>query len=207
MFTEEDFIQISALQHYVFCPRQCGLIHVDEAWQDNLFTIRGEILHNKVHTESFETRSNKKIVRGLRIHSFEYGLSGKCDVVEFENQNGKIKVRPVEYKSGEPKDNISDKVQLCAQVFCLEEMLNIKINSGDFFYGKIMRRYTVNIDEYLRNETCKVINSVRNLIENKFVPNAEYSSKCRNCSVQSICQPKAMDKKNLLLYIKNLYRG
>ncbi len=206
MYSEDDFILISALQHYIYCPRQCGLIHVDEIWQENLFTIRGNILHNKVHSDSFESRSDKKIVRGLRIHSFKYGLVGKCDVVEFSKVKNILSVRPVEFKAGKPKDDISDKVQLCAQVLCLEEMLSTNITKADFFYGKIKRRYTVEINNTLRNETCYIINSVRNLIDGNKVPVIEYSSKCHNCSIQKICQPKAMNKKNLRLYINNLYK-
>ena len=84
MYTEDDFIMISALQHYVYCPRQCGLIHVDDVWHENLFTVRGNILHNKVDTDTcYETRGTKA-VRGLRIHSFRLGITGRCDVVEFK---------------------------------------------------------------------------------------------------------------------------
>lgn len=205
MYTEDDFIMISALQHYVYCPRQCGLIHVDDVWRENLFTVRGNILHDKVDTDTYETRGTLKTVRGLRIHSFNLGITGRCDVVEFrESKNGK-EVMPVEFKSGEPKDDISDKVQLCAQAFCLEEMLNTKITRGAFFYGKIRRRDVVEIDSKLRSQTENIITSVREIVSNKIVPSAEYNAKCRNCSLQDICQPKAMNKKKLNNYIKELY--
>jgi len=205
MYSEDDFIMISALQHYVYCPRQCGLIHVDDVWQENLFTTRGNILHEKVDTDTYETRGNIKTVRGLRIHSFHYGIVGRCDVVEFKEVKGKEEVMPVEFKAGEPKENISDKAQLCAQVFCLEEMLNIKILQGVFFYGKIRRRNVVEIDNELRSQTESIINSVREIVSNKKVPSAEYAAKCRNCSIQAICQPKAMNKRKLQNYIKELY--
>jgi len=205
MYNEEDFIMISALQHYVYCPRQCGLIHVDDVWQENLFTTRGNILHEKVDTDTYETRGNVKTVRGLRIHSFKYGIVGRCDVVEFhENHKGKS-VLPVEFKSGKPKDDLSDKVQLCAQILCLEEMLNTKITQGAFFYGKIRRRNVVEIDNDLRTQTENIINSVREIVSSKNVPHAEYAAKCRNCSLQSVCQPKAMNKRKLKNYIKGLY--
>lgn len=205
MYTEEDFIMISALQHYVYCPRQCGLIHVDDVWQENLFTTRGNILHEKVDTDTYETRGNVKTVRGLRIHSFKYGIVGRCDVVEFhENQKGKF-VLPVEFKSGKPKEDLSDKVQLCAQVLCLEEMLNTKITQGAFFYGKIRRRNVVEIDDELRSQTENIITSVREIISSKKIPFAEYAAKCRNCSLQSVCQPKAMNNRKLKNYIKGLY--
>lgn len=205
MYTEDDFIMISALQHYVYCPRQCGLIHVDDVWHENVFTVRGNILHEKVDTDTYETRGTLKTVRGLRIHSYRLGITGRCDVVEFgESKNG-MEVLPVEFKSGEPKEDISDKVQLCAQVFCLEEMMNTIIKSGSFFYGKIRRRDVVEIDNKLRLQTESIIASVREIVSKKIVPAAEYSAKCRNCSLQDICQPKAMNKRKLQQYIKGLY--
>ncbi|MGK9477787.1 CRISPR-associated protein Cas4 [Melioribacter sp. OK-6-Me] len=205
MYTEDDFVMISALQHYIFCPRQCGLIHIDDVWLDNLFTVRGEILHEKVDTDTYETRGDVKTVRGLRIHSYKYGLVGRCDVVEFrQTPNGK-EILPVEFKAGEPKEDISDKVQLCAQVFCLEEMLNISIERAAFFYGKIRRRNFIDIDSELRNQTVEVIASVRKIITDKKVPVIEYTSKCRNCSLINICQPKALNQIKLQKYLKELY--
>jgi CRISPR-associated exonuclease Cas4 len=205
MYLEDDFIMISALQHYVYCPRQCGLIHVEDVWHENMFTTRGNIMHEKADTDTYETRGNVKTVRGLRIHSFNYGIVGRCDVVEFrENNSGKI-ILPVEFKSGEPKEDISDKVQLCAQVICLEEMMSTSITEGAFFYGKIRRRNSVQIDNDLRAKTINIINSVREIVQNKKAPRAEYNAKCRNCSLQSICQPKAMNSKKLQNYIRGLY--
>lgn len=205
MYTEDDFIMISALQHYIFCPRQCGLIHIDDVWQDNLFTIRGEILHEKVDTDTYENRGDVKTVRGLRIHSFKYGIVGRCDVVEFTQTSKGKEILPIEFKAGEPKEDISDKVQLCAQVLCLEEMLNTQISKAAFFYGKIRRRYIVDINSELRNQTEDVIEKVRQLISNKKIPIVEYSSKCRNCSLINVCQPKALNYKKLQNYIKELY--
>lgn len=205
MYTEDDFIMISALQHYIFCPRQCGLIHIDDVWQDNLFTVRGEILHEKVDTDTYESRGDVKTVRGLRIHSHKYGLVGRCDVVEFKQTSKGKEVLPVEFKAGEPKDDISDKVQLCAQVFCLEEMLKIQIPKAAFFYGKIRRRNLIDINLELRTQTEEVINNVRKLIGSKKVPIIEYSAKCRNCSLINFCQPKALNQKKLKNYINELY--
>lgn len=205
MYTEDDFILISALQHYVYCPRQCALIHVEDVWSENLFTVRGELLHEKVDTDTYETRGALKTIRGLRIHSFNYGITGRCDVVEFYKKKTGNEIMPVEFKSGKPKENISDKVQLCAQVFCLEEMLTVKIKQGAFFYGKIRRRNIINIDNELRLQTENIINSVREIVSHKYIPATIYEAKCRNCSLQSICQPKAMNKRKLQNYIKGLY--
>lgn len=204
-FPEDDFIMISALQHYVYCPRQCGLIHVDDVWHENLFTVRGNILHDKVDTDTYETRGTLKTVRGLRIHSFQFGIVGRCDVVEFRDLKTGEEIMPVEFKSGEPKDDISDKVQLCAQVFCLEEMLNTKITRGAFFYGKIRRRDIVEIDNELRSQTESIIGFVREIVSRKIVPPAEYVTKCRNCSLYDICQPKAINRRKLQQYMKGLY--
>ena len=205
MFTEDDFILISALQHYVYCPRQCALIHVDDVWHENVFTVRGNILHEKVDTDTYETRGTKKTVRGLRIHSFVHGIVGRCDAVEFRETKIGEEVMPVEFKSGEPKDNISDKVQLCAQALCLEEMLKTTIRCGAFFYGKIRRREVVEIDNILRNQTTEIIHAVREIVSTKNIPAAEYASKCRNCSLESICLPKAMNIPKLNNYMKGLY--
>ena len=205
MYTEDDFIMISALQHYVYCPRQCALIHVEDAWNENLFTVRGNILHEKVDTDTYETRGALKTIRGLRIHSFRLGIVGRCDVVEFrQSENGEV-ILPVEFKSGKPKEDISDKVQLCAQVFCLEEMLNTKISQAAFFYGKIRRRNVIDVDDELRSQTENIIASVREIVSEKIIPSAVYETKCRNCSLQSICQPKAMNKRKLQNYMKELY--
>ncbi|MHB8579921.1 MAG: CRISPR-associated protein Cas4 [Ignavibacteriaceae bacterium] len=205
MYTEDDFMMISALQHFVYCPRQCGLIHVEDAWNENLYTVRGNILHEKVDTDTYETRGTIKTVRGLRIHSLEYGIVGRCDVVEFRESKTGDEIMPVEFKSGEPKKDISDKVQLCAQAFCLEEMLKTTIKRGAFFYGRIRRRDVVEIDNELRSQTESIIGSVREIVSKKIVPTADYSAKCRNCSLENICQPKAMNKKKLNSYIKGLY--
>jgi CRISPR-associated exonuclease Cas4 len=207
MFTEEDYIQLSALQHYVFCPRQCGLIHVEDVWQENVFTVRGDILHEKVDTDTYETRGTLKTVRGLRIHSTRLGIVGQCDVVEFrKSKNEQEEVLPVEFKSGEPKEDISDKVQLCAQVLCLEEMLNAKIAQGAFFYGKIRRRVQVEIDDELRKQTEEIIAAVHDIVSQKKVPAACYNEKCRNCSLEETCMPRAMNERKLQKYIETLYQ-
>ena len=205
MYTEDDFFQLSALQHYVYCPRQCALIHVEDVWQENVFTVRGDILHEKVDTDTYESRGAVKTVRGLKIHSFRLGISGRCDVVEFVRRQTEMSVVPVEFKAGEPKEDISDKVQLCAQALCLEEMLNIKVDHGAFFYGKIRRRVQVEVDNELRRQTEEVVANVRDLTTNKRTPPAEYSAKCRNCSLYSVCQPKAMNTRKLRNYMKGLY--
>ncbi len=206
MFTEDEFIQLSALQHYVFCPRQCALIHVDDVWNDNVFTVKGNILHEKVDTDTYETRGALKTVRALKIHSFRLGLAGKCDVVEFRKAGDEIEILPVEFKAGQPKQNISDEVQLCAQALCLEEMLTTTVKKGVFFYGRIRRRVQVDISLQLRQQTEEIIAAVHDIVERKYVPQAKYETKCKSCSLESICQPKAMNEKKLRTYVNELYQ-
>ncbi len=201
-YSEDDFIHLGALQHYVFCPRQCALIHVEDAWRENVLTVRGKILHEQVDTDTYESRGAIKIVRGLRIHSYRLGIVGRCDVVEFHADGS---VLPVEFKAGKPKEDLSDKIQLCAQALCLEEMLTIKITRGAFFYGKIRRRVQVELDEELRKQTESVIAAVHELVRDKRVPMARYMAKCRNCSLLDICQPRAMNERKLTHYMSNLY--
>jgi CRISPR-associated exonuclease Cas4 len=204
-YAEDDFIQISALQHYVFCPRQCALIHVEDVWRENVYTVRGELLHEKVDSDTYETRASVRTVRGLRIHSYRFGLTGRCDVVEFRRTSANLEILPVEFKSGEPKQDMSDAIQLCAQVLCLEEMLNTTITRGAFFYGKIRRREYIQIDEPLRKQTQEIITAVRRIVSRAVVPTAQYMPKCRNCSIENICQPRAMNERKLKNYLSELY--
>jgi CRISPR-associated exonuclease Cas4 len=209
VYTEDNFILLSALQHYVYCPRQCALIHVEDVWHENLYTTRGAILHEKVDTDTYESRGTLKTVRGLRIHSFRLGLVGRADVVEFQTPTAPgdaPEPMPVEFKSGAPKDDASDKVQLCAQALCLEEMLDRPVHKGAFFYGKIRRRVVVEIDQDLRRQTEEIIAAVRDIVERKMIPHAKYSGKCRNCSLYDICAPKAMNERKLQTYIRALYQ-
>ena len=127
-YTEDDLIQLSALQHLVFCERQCALIHIEQLWNENLFTAEGRIMHDKVDTANKESRGNIRIEYGVPIRSLRLGLIGKADVVEFHRKDdGMWMPFPVEYKRGKPKMDDCDKVQLCAQAICLEEMLNVEI--------------------------------------------------------------------------------
>lgn len=218
MYSEEDYIHVNALQHYVFCPRQCALIYIEDLWQDNLYTVRGNLLHEKVDSDTYETRGSVKTVRGLRIQSRRLGITGRCDVVEFHSEsNGKRKVVPVEFKAGKPKQDISDKVQLCAQALCLEEMLNTTVRRGMFFYGRIRRRVQVEIDDELRKQTEEIISAVHKLVSRRHVPTLEellrksgmsaarYLKKCQRCSLQDACQPKAMSERRVSNYMKALY--
>jgi CRISPR-associated exonuclease Cas4 len=195
MYTEDELIQLSALQHLVFCERQCALIHIEQMWSENLFTAEGRIMHDKVDTANRESRGNIRIEYGVPMRSLRLGLIGKADAVEFHRMDDGIWIPfPVEYKRGKPKMDDCDKVQLCAQAICLEEMLNIEIKHGALFYGRTRRREDVVFDEKLRMETEDAAMKVHALIESGTTPKPEYSKKCKKCSLYELCMPKVSRK-------------
>ncbi len=206
MYSEDDLIQLSSLQHYAFCPRQCALIHVEQVWTENLLTAEGRIMHEHVHEEGDESRGDVRIERGGALRSLHLGLIGKADVIEYYRQaDGAWLAFPVEYKRGKPKHNDSDKVQLCAQAICLEEMLNVHIPAGALFYGKTRRRLDVAFDEALRRETQEAAKKTHELIETGQTPKPIYSKRCESCSLMTECMPKTIKKKRSVeSYIKRM---
>lgn len=187
---EADLISLSALQHYVFCPRQCALIHVEQVWAENRFTAEGRLLHERVDEPTRELRKGVRIARAVPLRSLTLGISGIADVVEFRPEP-----YPVEYKRGKPKSHRADEVQLCAQALCLEEMLDVHIPEGALFYGQNRRRQTIAMDAELRALTTRIANETRHLIENLRTPPPEYEARrCLSCSLIEICQPQQMEK-------------
>lgn len=192
MYNDDELLPISALQHFVFCPRQCALIHIEQVWEENLLTAEGRILHEKTHEGRIETRDGLRIERGMFLRLEKLGLIGKADVVEFHkpDEGGEWKAFPVEYKHGKPKDNNCDKVQLCAQALCLEEMLKANIPAGALFYGKTRHRIDVEFTQGLRGETLDAVVRLRKFINAGLTPPPEYNKKCESCSLMSVCLPK-----------------
>ncbi len=204
VFPEADLLPISALQHLVFCERQCALIHLEGAWADNRLTAEGRALHERVHEPGTESRSDRRIVRSLRLRSLRHGLSGIGDVVEFhrtdELTENAIPIPglerfwipfPVEYKRGHPKPTDCDLVQLCTQALCLEEMLSVRVDAGAIFYGQPRRRLEVSFDSALRTTTEGTVARLHKLIGSGVTPPAVYGKKCENCSLMPLCLPKA----------------
>lgn len=186
-----DLIMLSALQHYHYCPRQCALIHIEQAWSENIFTAEGRVMHEKVDTAKYESRKNVRIEYGVPMRSLRLGLIGKADVVEFNRiGEGEWMPFPVEYKRGKPKAADCDRVQLCAQAICLEEMLDVEIREGALFYGQTRRREDVVFDRELRMETEVIAGKVHELIESGITPAPEYSKKCESCSLLELCMPR-----------------
>lgn len=209
MYHLDDLIQLSALQHYAFCPRQCALIHVEQIWMENRLTAEGRIMHEHVHKEGDESRGNLRVERGVSLRSLQLGLIGKADVVEYHRQaDGTWQAFPVEHKRGKPKPDYCDKIQLCAQALCLEEMQNVHIPAGALFYGKTRRRLSVDFNEALRQETSEAAHRTHELIESGQTPKPVYAKRCESCSLMGECMPKTIQKKRSVeSYLKRILEG
>jgi len=203
-YSEEELIQLSSLQHFVFCERQCALIHIEQVWSENLFTAEGRIMHDKADSNKYESRGNVRIDYSVPLRSLRLGLIGKADVVEFHKKDDMSWMPfPVEYKRGKPKADDCDRVQLCAQAICLEEMLNVSIPAGALFYGQTRRREDVAFDDRLRTETAEIAQRVHKLIAAGITPKPEYAKKCEKCSLLELCMPKTCGKaKSVAAYLQ-----
>lgn len=199
MTQDDTYILISGLQHIVFCPRQWALIHMEQEWQENALTAEGKILHEKAHSHESENRPGLHIARGLPLRSDRLKLSGVADVVEFHECADGVALPgqsrlwlpfPVEYKHGRPKSQDCDRVQLCAQALCLEEMLSCNVAEGALFYGTTRRRESVVFTPQLRQTLEECCNEAQRLLASKQVPAPILNKYCRSCSLKEICGPE-----------------
>ena len=194
---EDDLIPLSALQHFLFCPRQCALIHVEQQWSENRFTAEGRILHEATDLQTTAKRCDLRIVRSMPIRSFRLGVSGVADVVELRGAESGWRPMPVEYKRGRPKTHRADEVQLCAQAVCLEEMFAADIAEGALFYGKTRRRKRVLFDHDLRRLTHTVALEARSTILAGQTPLPVYNkARCTTCSLKEVCWPKRLARRS-----------
>lgn len=195
MFSDSDLLPLSALQHFVYCPRQCALIHLEQQWAESRFTAEGRAQHSRVDRPEHETRDGIRYEYAVALRSLHLGLIGKADVIEFHlaaNGDGSVeRVFPVEHKRGRPKPTHCDWVQLCAQALCLEEMLDTQIADGAIFYGQPRRRQPVEFTAELRAETEGIARDLHEMMRQGRTPLAEYvPKKCDACSLLEICIPK-----------------
>jgi CRISPR-associated exonuclease Cas4 len=216
MYADDELLPISALQHFVYCPRQAALIHLERAWRDNVHTVEGTHLHHAVDSGHSESRGALKSLRSVILVSTKLGLSGKADVVELRRtadddmeaatiDGVRWRVRLVEYKRGRSRKHRADEVQLCAQALCLEQMLAVTIQEGDLFYGKTRRRKVVHFDPVLRALTVAASEGMHAMFAAKKTPAAEPGPKCRDCSLQEICRPYAAGR-SARRYVQALLR-
>lgn len=181
-----DFIYISALNQYAYCPRRCYYLYVENTFLDNEHTVEGTLQHTRAHSEETSTRDGIRQLRSVHLYSHTYGLTGKADVVE--EQDGLL--YPVEHKKGKRGKWINDELQLCAQALCLEEMQGQAIPKGYLFYISTGRRKEVRFTPALRQQTIETISAVRQLIESGHRPPNPYTPRCKGCSLHDICLPK-----------------
>lgn len=212
IYREEDFLQLSGLQHFAFCRRQWALIHIEQQWRENLRTVEGDLLHRRAHDEQArERRGDILILRGLSVASAALGISGKCDVVEFRADPGGISLRgeeglwvpfPVEYKRGSPKPHRADELQLCAQAMCLEEMLCCSIPEGALFYGEPRRRTVVFFTPELRETVRRDSDEMHQLYHRGHTPKAKPSKSCSACSLKELCLPQLVRRESVQTYLR-----
>lgn len=195
-----DYLLISGIQHFIFCRRQWALIHIEQLWNENFFTIDGQIKHSKVDSgDIFEAKRDIKIIRSMPVVSHELKIQGKCDIVElkpdadgfyFSKYKEKYSVYPIEYKRGRPKTDESDIMQLLAQAMCLEEMLGVRITEGACFYFETRRRERVTFTGDLRDRLFDIINEMNNYYDRRYTPKVKKSRKCGSCSLKDYCLPE-----------------
>ena len=210
--SEEDFLQLSGLQHFAFCRRQWALIHIEQQWRENLRTVEGDLFHTRAHDEQQrERRGDTLILRGLPVFSRTMGISGKCDVVEFradpagvplQGEAGLWQPFPVEYKRGEPKVHDADRLQLCAQAMCLEEMLCCSVPEGALFYGETRRRTAVPFSDALRGQVTAMLEEMHQLFRRGHTPKVKPSKSCNACSLKELCLPALLERKSTQSYLR-----
>lgn len=193
-WSDDELVAVSAIQHYSYCPRQCALIHVEQTFDENLYTMRGRRLHALVDKPDSATEDGVRVERALPLWSERLGLIGRADVVEF---HGNVPY-PVEYKHGPKRPAVHDDLQLCAQAICLEEMTGQAVPKGAIFHHSSRRRREVVFTEALRSEVVRITESIRQLIRNSTVPPPVNDERCRHCSLVDSCMPKVVDERERL---------
>ncbi len=205
MNDDTQTIMISALQHYTFCPRQFALIHVEQVWADNRFTAEGNILHDRVDSGVAEQRKGTRYERSVMLQSQRYKLTGKMDLLEIEQSNP-LKYLPVEYKRGKPKIDDWDRVQVCAQALCIEEMRDTQVTEGAIWYWEIRRREIIQIDTALRAITVAAIKDAHEVLASgQTPPPTDKIKRCRACSLLDLCEPDTFRRDHSAKYISNLF--
>ena len=199
MEDEQHWLQLSGIQHFAFCPRQWALSYLEGIWMENLRTTEGSLLHQRAHDSSkSEKRGNRLILRGLRVFSAYLGVSGECDVVEFTQDpdgvplagyQGTWKPYPVEYKRGMSKQMDADRLQLCCQAMCLEEMLCCPIPAGALFYGESRRREEVSFSPDMRETVKTMLAQMHDYTRRGHTPRVKPSKSCNACSLKPYCLP------------------
>ncbi len=209
---------ISGLQHFSFCRRQWALIHIESQWSENYLTVDGKLKHDNADDPYFtEKRGDLLISRAVPVRSDRYGIVGKCDVVEFRRDDSGVRISgrdglwlptPVEYKRGHTKEIDADRLQLCAEAMCLEEMLCCPvIGTAYLYYMETKRREAVKLDAALRDEVASMLSEMRALYDRGYTPRVKPSAKCRACSLADICLPKLEKCGSVKEYTESIWKA
>ncbi|WP_332460993.1 CRISPR-associated protein Cas4 [Bifidobacterium polysaccharolyticum] len=211
-YPEDEWLALSGIQHFEFCKRQWALIHIEEQWRDNTRTYAGDFEHRRAHDyHASEKRGDTLILRDLRVFSRKLGVVGDCDIVEFHaaqdgvsliGRRGRWKPYPVEYKHGSSKVNNADRLQLCGEAMCLEEMLSCSISQGALFYQRTKRRELVELNDDLRAQVVHDLAQMRDLYRRGHTPKVKPKTGCRSCSLKDICLPELVHKSSAAGYIR-----
>ena len=214
MYSEDEYLMLSGVQHFAFCRRQWALIHIEQQWEENSRTVDGNIMHERVHDpELHEKRGELVITRAMAVSSARLGISGDCDAVELRKSDngielygleGKYTVTPVEYKRGEPKEDDCDAVQLMAQALCLDDMPCCDIPFGYLYYGEIRRRVKVVFDDELRKRAEEIIQEMHELYKKQYTPKVKRRKRCNACSLKNICLPVICGNKKASDYVEQM---
>lgn len=213
MYPEEEWLALSGIQHYGFCRRQWALIHIEQQWKENVLTIEGGLMHERAHDEALrEKRGSTLVLRALPVHSAVLGLIGQCDVVEFRQdpsghplsgEEGLWMPFPVEYKRGRMKICDEDRLQVCAQAMCLEEMFGVEVTHGSLFYGETRSREDVTFGPSLRSAVKEASDEMHDLYRRKHTPKAKRTKGCDSCSIKNVCLSRLPKRETVSGYISN----
>lgn len=205
-FEDDDYLPMSGLQHLLYCERQCALIHVERLWRENVPTAEGRVVHERAHDPA--ASEGGRVVRGLRLRSDRLQLSGQADVVEFlpdPGKSGKSVPFPVEYKRGRAKYLKADQVQLCAQAMALEDMMSINVPAGALYYRSSRKRIGVEFNEELRRLTSNAAARFHEIVRRRELPPGIYETKCRQCSLIEVCQPRDLTCPPASTYLSSVF--
>jgi len=213
IFDEDEHLMLSGIQHFAFCRRQWALIHIESQWAENLYTVSGDLMHARAHNKSFtEKRGDVIIARGMPVFSRTLGISGKCDVVEFQRDDDGVALFgrdglwvpcPVEYKRGKTKSHDADRLQLCTQAICLEEMLLCpEIKTAYLYYGETKRRESVPLDAELRENVRAMFAEMHDYYRRRHTPRVKRTKGCTSCSLKDSCLPKLPQEGHVATYIR-----
>lgn len=204
---DNQILAISAIQHVAYCPRQFALIHLEQAWADNRFTAEGLLLHRRVDGGEPEQRGHIRYERSVLINNQQLGLNGKMDLLEIDSSQQPPKLIPVEYKRGKPKVQDWDRLQLCAQALCLEEMRDTTVAEGALWYWETRHREIVVFTDDLRAATLDAINVAKSILASgQTPPPTSQIKRCKACSLIEQCQPDTLRKDQSAAYIQELFR-